>query len=222
MLKKTILGLICFLSVCSSAFAQTSDKRITFGLRLGANVSSYAVEECKMEDKVGFNIGGVFYIPLVEHLTFTPGINVGMYGKSSGTIVYSNIKEKDDYTFTPIVIQVPILLNYQFVLTKKLSIDVQAGPYISYIGGTSEGTYYSDGEEGQKELNQRTWRVDNKEETSGTINKSVDYGVSFGTGIRLNKVMLGVQYHYGFANFCKVPLAEMKNRTFAVNVGYNF
>lgn len=221
-MRKLFVTLACLLATSMSLSAQESEKEISFGIRLGVNISDYAVKECSMEDKMGFNVGAFVDIPLIEYLSLQPGVTIAMYGKSEGTLHYSNLKESDDYSYSPIVIQVPVLLNYQFKLANKIGLNVQAGPYISYMDGSSNGTYYSDGQEGNVEQGQRKWRVDDKDATSGEINKSVDYGIVVGAGIEMNKMSLGVQYHYGLADFSKVPLAEMKNRTVAICVGYNF
>ena len=70
----------------------------------------------------------------------------------------------------------------------------------------------------------KTTDSDDDEEVGGV--KRFDAGLSFGTGVSINKVYIGVSYDLGLANILNDKQwgkdYKARNRNFAITVGYNF
>lgn len=124
-------------------------------------------ENVSYSSKTGFTIGGIVDIRLYKNFYLKTGLNYIMYKYSNKfneplqqAIVFANEDQvwkgdvennyNEDYTLQ--LIELPVMASYRYVLTKKSSMHINVGPYISYglsakmkTSGTSEsnGSIYS-------------------------------------------------------------------------------
>lgn len=209
----------------------------TWGVRGGLNISNAADKYTgKLEDgesksdyesdfksRIGFHLGVILDLGLSESFYIQPGLFFTTRGMK-----FKEDSDGDTYEtkYHLNYLQLPILASYRFALTDKIKWHVNAGPYLacglggkvkwenSYDGETEKGDYKAFG----------TADEDSDEEKGGL--KRFDAGLSFGTGISINKVYFGLTYDLGLANIADKKEwgddFKIKNRNFAITVGYNF
>ena len=119
-------------------------------------------ENISYSSQTGFTIGGIVDIRLYKNFYLKTGLNYIMYKYSnkfnqtiSDAVVFANEDEvwkgdvennyNEDYTLQ--FIEIPIMASYRYVLTKKSSLHLNVGPYVSYglsakmkTSGTSESS----------------------------------------------------------------------------------
>lgn len=131
MKKKNLLMLSALFILTSASIAQTSDvnKRISIGLKVGANVSNvYDSEgaEFDADAKLGLAVGGFLQIPIGTFLGFHPEILFSQKGyQGSGSVLGSDY----NYTRTTNYIDVPLL----FALKATPNVTFLVGPQYSYL-----------------------------------------------------------------------------------------
>ncbi len=123
---------------CFSILVSAQSNKIQYGIKAGANLSAYSNSDSPFNDfkpKLGFYIGGLAEIGLMERLTLRPEILLTQYGSVfDAEILFSQTFEPataerfksriDDYTLA-----VPIHLR--FYITEKFAIEL--GPQLGYI-----------------------------------------------------------------------------------------
>ena len=102
---------------------------------------------------------------------------------------------------------------------------INAGPYVAVgVGGKVkwEETYDGDTDKGDYKAF-GTADEDSDQEKGGL--KRFDAGLSFGTGVSINKFYVGLTYDLGLVNAADKDAwkdYKMRNRNFSIGVGYNF
>ena len=144
-----------FPSVSSSSSGMFTGSPINYSLGDERENVSYS-------SQTGFTIGGVVDIRLYKNFYLKTGLNYIMYKYSNkfnqtipDAVVFANEDEvwkgdvennySEDYTLQ--FIEIPIMASYRYVLTKKSSLHLNVGPYVSYglsakmkTSGTSESS----------------------------------------------------------------------------------
>ncbi len=215
-----------------SATAQESG----FGVRASLNLSnvnnkydgevasgeSKSDYEYDFKNRVGFNIGLIYDWGISERFYIQPGL----YFTTRG----AKIKEsEEDYKFEEKwnlnYLQLPILASYRIALSDNVKWHINAGPYLAVgVGGKVkwEETYDGDTDKGDYKAF-GTADEDSDEEKGGL--KRFDAGLSFGTGVSIDKFYIGLTYDLGLVNAADKDVwkdYKMKNRNFSIGVGYNF
>ncbi|CCZ07238.1 porin family protein [Culturomica massiliensis] len=215
-MKRMIVSAVLIAALVVGVKAQ----EIKWGVKAGLNLTTAGKDlkdvmkdgDFDQKTKVGFHIGAFLDWGLTENFYIQPGL----YYANKG-VKFEN-KEDDSYKTKVNLsyLELPILASYRFSLSDNIKWHVNAGPYLAYGIG---GKFKYEGEEG-----------DEKEDAFGTGEdeaglKRFDFGLSFGTGVSFNAIYVGVKYDLGLTNIADKDSwddTKIKNRNFAVSVGYTF
>ena len=206
-MKKIVMLAVMAAGIVFSATAQESG----FGIRASLNLSNVnnkydgevASEESKSDyeydfkNRVGFNIGLIYDWGISESFYIQPGL----YFTTRGAKIEES---EEDYKYEEKwklnYLQIPILASYRIALTDNVKWHINAGPYLAVgVGGKVkwEETYDGDTDKGDYKAF-GTADEDSDEEKGGL--KRFDAGLSFGTGVSINKFYIGLTYDLGLVN----------------------
>ncbi len=203
-MKKLIFSLFGF-TVLFQAAAQNYEKNIS-GIRVGMNVSTlierYDVGSYTTGSRTSFHAGISDQILLTSDLPLY--LETGLYITQKGG-------RNDNLKFSPLYLQIPLLINYHIFVGNRLSIDPFAGVY--YALGVGGKIKYSSElyEEYEEDYFGR-----------GGMAKRSDLGLRFGVGLSWRDAYLGLGYELGLMDTRKAGMDKLKNGCFTLTVGYNF
>lgn len=223
-MKKAILILTALLLAATVAAqphgpgAPRYEKNI-LGVRAGVNISKLDVSAEGAAISTGWRTG--FYFAVADQILLTrklplyleTGVNFSSRGGKALIEAYGQMFET---TLNPFYIQVPLLLNYHFVIRDLLTIQPFAG---IYGGAGLRGMMKTDS--GKADLFR----------DPGFL-KRLDFGVRAGVGFTVRRVFLGVSYDIGCMNqlrggeFYDYSIGpenvEVRNGCLTISLGYNF
>lgn len=239
-MKKIILSMI--LAVCAVAVsaqratsssttffsAEKTDQPVTFGVRVGGNLSSIGGDLGKVYDKskFGFHAGVSVDIPILKSF----GINTGLYYVTKGAKFTDGDDEGDidyktaTYKVNTGYLEIPILASYRYNFTDDVRLEIDLGPYIAY---GINGKYKVDGGEAEDR------EGDGVDFFGDNGYKRFDAGLAFGAAVTFSQFYVGLHYEVGLANMARNVEVEIgdvsvktdvtaKNNNFLFTVGYNF
>ncbi len=202
-MKKIINITALFVLVSFAAQAQ----EVRFGLKGGANISSYLLDKDQIEDtegQWGFQAGIVTEISLTERFALQPEllyVNRGAQYRVAGITVEEDINSLD----------LPVLLKF-----KPLEVlNVYAGPQVSFL---LNGKY----EYGDEGVN---FEFDDRDDFN-----TIDYGFVVGAGVELGSFFVDARYSLGLNNALEdreindvfLENEDAKNNGVQVSVGFLF
>lgn len=200
--------------------------------------------ENDFKSRVGFNIGVIYDYGISEAFYVQPGLYFTTRGaKLKGKFGY---EEKWQMSY----LQIPILASYRITLSDNIKWHINAGPYIAcglggkikwkyadgkkgdykIFGTTSNNNYDDDDDDDDYDYYSYDYDYDNDynydyaSDQRGGI-KRFDAGMSFGTGVSINKFYIGLNYDLGLINIAdkkEYKENKMRNRNFSIGFGYNF
>ncbi|WP_018338004.1 MULTISPECIES: porin family protein [Butyricimonas] len=217
MFKKMLLLAVFCVGGMASLKAQQN-----WGIRGGLNMSTLDMTEAVFvggnsnKYKEGFRIGFVGNVENKRMFSIQPGLYLSMIGsRFKGEIKGVKTTESDRLFY----FQLPVLgsLNFKMKSAGK-KWHLYAGPYVAYsIGGKAKFkekganvkvSLFTEGEDGEQ----------------GTL-KKFDWGLTFGTGVTIKRLFVGLYYDLGMINIANKKILEgvtAKNRNFSLNFGVNF
>ena len=175
-----------------------SQAQTKFGIRGGLNASNISFDNlANRSERYGFHLGIFTEVPLVaDFMSIQPELSYSVKGTSYKP---ASVNQKLNMNY------VDLLLPVAFKLS---SIDVQVGPFASYLISTPDYTYYKD----------NTIVVD--------AFKKFDAGLTAGLSYNFSRMMIGLRYNQGFMDVTKdkarVLLGSGKNAVGQVSLGYKF
>ena len=192
---KNILLLLSFVALVQfSASGQ-------FGVRAGLNLSSVSIGgedaasiSSAIENATTFHLGAFYELALSEQIDFRPAALFNVKG-------FSVKGFKDPFSFS--YLQVPLDLSFAVFGNETLDIDLNVGPYFSFLLAAQD----FDGD-------------DIKDETRGT-----DLGFNAGVSADIGNIIVGFQYDLGLANaFIGDDNDDqtIKHRVISLYAGYKF
>ncbi len=207
-------------SSSSSSFFSTekSDEGVTFGIRAGMNLATFTGDVEDAKSRVGFHVGVIADIPLMQSLYIQPGIYVSQKGAKWE-------ESDDDYkykeTMNPLYIEIPILASYRYNFGGGSQLQVNFGPYFAYgIGGKVKI------EESEYDYNDDVWYIYKSEGDffgdKGADFKRFDFGLQVGAGFTFaTHYNISLGYQFGLTKF-NDGNSSIKNGNFLISLGYNF
>ena len=223
LIKLSLLTLL--ITLTSESFAQT------FGIKAGLNLSNMLIKDSEvflpydyLNDKPGmnpgFHLGVTSEIPVLDLFTLETGLLFNTMGYritteepfGSTTLV---TKENHDllYLDIPLTVKIPFSVSgYNFYgsfgpyagmgITGNIKTKATFGDLVE----TEKGTIRWGSEAGVDEL------------------RRVDYGLTFGAGVKLSYFQVGLSYILGLANISPESASGSKisNRVLGISVGYDF
>ena len=175
-----------------------SQGQTRFGIRGGLNAANISFDNLPNRgERYGFHLGIFTEVPLVaDFMSLQPELSYSVKGTNYKPST-DNQKLNMNY--------VDLLLPVAFKLS---SIDVQVGPFASYLISTPDYTYYKD----------------NKVVVDAF--KKFDAGLTAGLSYNFSRMMIGIRYNQGFMDVTKdnarVLLGSGKNAVGQVSLGYKF
>ena len=175
-----------------------SQAQTRFGIRGGLNASNISFDNLgNRSERYGFHLGIFTEVPLVpDFMTLQPELSYSVKGTSYKP---ASVSQKLNMNY------VDLLLPVAFKLS---SIDIQVGPFASYLVSTPDYTVY----------NENRVVVD--------AFKKFDAGLTAGLSYNFSRMMIGLRYNQGFMNVtkdnAKVLLGSGKNSVGQVSLGYKF
>ena len=225
---KIIIKLTIFVFLITMTFESFAQ---TFGIKAGLNLSNMLIKETEFfipynnnsynyKMNPGFHLGATAELPVSDLFTLETGLLFSVKG-----IIISNeenfgatpliTKEKQNllYLDIPIVAKVPFSLGgYDFYGS--------FGPYFGMgLAGNSKAIV-NFGDLHETESRSINWGSDEGIDDF----KRVDYGLTFGAGIKLNSFQAGLSYNLGLANISPESSSGsvISNRVLGISIGYMF
>lgn len=119
---------------------EKSDKPVTFGVRVGGNLSTLTGDVEDAKSRFGFNAGMSVDVPFLKSLYLETGLYATQKGCKFG-----------DEKVNPLYIEVPVLASYRYDFSNDVQLRVNAGPYVAYgISGKSGDEKYFSGDYANK------------------------------------------------------------------------
>jgi len=190
--------------------------QITFGPRLGLNMSKYAFnwtedwDEPQVKFKGGFSVACVLNWQFNDFLVLQPALSITKKGTAhdvdswnSGQFVYTGY-DRDRVTY----IELPVNLAGGIRLGTG-QIQVFVGPYIAYaIAGKNRYDYEkndngirTDYKDSKKiKFTNTIQEGDHDDEDVSGYQRPLDYGVNVGLGYRYNQLLFNLGFAMGLAN----------------------
>jgi opacity protein-like surface antigen len=195
----------------------------TFGLKAGLNLSNMLDKDdddtysndYKMNP--GFHLGATVDVPLSNFLSFESGLLFTTKGTKSETeIMGADFKARVILSY----LEIPLTIKATHDLGGGLKMYGAVGPYVGVgIGGKVKGTieYQGETETNEEEIK---WGGDEDEDDL----KRLDVGLTFGGGVEINSIMVGISYDLGLSNISAYQDEGTtgKNRVLKFSVGYRF
>lgn len=228
MKKGLILVLFALVSVVSYS-------QISWNAKVGMNMSNLTgMEESSM--KIGYNIGVGMEYQFTDMWSIQPSL---MFTTKGAKQDFSEEGYKDEYTYNPMYLQLPIMAAARFAVSDNMNVVVSAGPYLAFgIGGKVKNEFTDWNEDTDQEfLNSEKSDIfkDVKDEDGDLISKGAkkfDFGLGIGVALEFNKFFVGLNGEFGLAKFTDVPEFDkdyniigkksVKNLNFSIGVGYKF
>ncbi|MBS7232296.1 PorT family protein [Flavobacterium psychroterrae] len=202
-MKKVLLS-----AVAVMAFMSVSAQETRFGVKAGANLSTFGGDAEDAKSLVGFQVGGFAEIKLTDKFAIQPEILFSTQGaKSEESGLGYSYEDKILLSY----LNIPVMAKYY--VAEKFS--VEAGPQIGFLLSAKDKYEFSDN--GMSDSGKQDVK-DNYE--------SIDFGVNFGAGYDFTEnLSVGLRYNLGLSNIAKTEDGEdfkMNNSVFSLSVGYKF
>jgi len=189
-----------FAALSTAAFIPLTQAQI--GIKAGVNMASIAQNETEgdfsdyeKKSVIGFQGGLTFDLGISDIFTIQPEVLFIQKGGKSTYKLDDNNKIENRYYFN--YVDVPVLAKLKFYGDDGGSgFYFLAGPYVGLaLGGKVKSTTTLLGVENEAE-NDFSFDNDSEQERA----KRLDYGVSFGGGIKINRLILDLRYNLGLNN----------------------
>ncbi|MBF4485576.1 porin family protein [Flavobacterium sp. CSZ] len=202
-MKKVLLS-----AVAVMAFMSVSAQETRFGVKAGANLSTFTGDVDDAKSLVGFHVGGFAEIKLSDKFAIQPEILFSTQGsKQEGSDLFGSYENKVNVSY----LNIPVMAKYY--VAEKFSLE--AGPQIGFL--LSAKSKYEETVDGEKYSED----IDVKDGF-----ESIDFGVNFGAGYDFTEnLSVGLRYNLGLSNINKNEEgdnAKVKNSVFSLSVGYKF
>lgn len=226
-IKTVLLGLVLILSVKANA----QDNTLTFGVKIGANLSSMSGDLPFTKSRFGYNAGVTLDYGFTENWYLLTGLEYTAKGVNFKKIV--GIKP----TMSASYIQLPIHAGYKLNVSPSTKIVFHAGPYFALgvngkfklkdvdidvlediLDDISDVNFDDDDIKRLKNSNVNTFG-------DGNILKRFDLGLGLGVGAEFGKINMGIGYDFGLLNVANNDSdadVTIRNSNAYLSVGYKF
>lgn len=195
------LKVILFISVLLVANVNAQEKKTTFGIKAGLNLSNIGSDKGNYDNtktKAGFHAG------ITLDYAFTPQwyLLTGLEYTSKGVKVELS---SNDQNVTAAYVQLPVSAAFKLEVSDEMAILINAGPYFAYgvHGKIKQGSYEQD-------------------TFSGVALKRFDSGMNLGAALEWQKLCFGLGGELGFVNIMQKGNDKAETRNFTLSVGYKF
>lgn len=175
-----------------------SQSQSKFGIRAGLNVTNISFDELPNRgERLGFHLGVFADVPLMpDFISLQPELSYSAKGAAFKPL---NERRKLNMNYVDLLLPVAFKLG---------SIDIQVGPFVSYLISTTDYTVYND-----------------NSVVIGAFKKP-DVGLTAGLSYNFGHMLIGIRYNQGFVDVTKdnsrLLLGSGKNAVGQVSLGYRF
>lgn len=199
-----LLVVILLLTITASSYAQK------FGIKAGLNLSNMLIKDDQdtystdFKMSPGFHVGPTAEIPINKMFSFETALLLSTKGYKYSESGYTESAN---------------LLYLDLPLTAKASFDIGSikiyGAFGPYIGMGLSGKFKST-DSPDETLN---WGSGSEDDL-----KRIDLGLTFGAGVEINAIQIGLSYGLGLANISSFTDggSKINNRVVGISVGYRF
>jgi hypothetical protein len=186
-----------------------------FGLKAGVNLSNLYVDEDleSLDDektKVGFNAGMFLKVPIVRGFSLQPEL---LYSNKGAKLKYDAgiFGGEGEFRFNLHYVELPVLA----VINIAKSLNLHAGPYVSYLAAANVTRLDDDGD---------THDISDLE--ADNFNR-IDYGLVGGLGLDIQNLTIGARYNYGLREIGESGLSgrvtkDSRNSVISLYLGFGF
>lgn len=198
LLSSILISSMTVLGVSAQTTART-------GIKGGLNASTlYLNNVDDRNERIGFHVGVFTQIPVSSFFAIQPELQYSTKGVSAN---YNLLGATGKNTFKLNYVELPVLATFKL----GNSVDLQAGPYASYLVNSKVTT------EGDLGTDYRNINRDNF--------NTFDYGVAGGLNIYFGTAMLGLRYGQGLQPVAKdggarLLMGKAKNAVGQVSLGF--
>ena len=220
-MKKILSTALIVIALAFPAKAQdylldNPDNHAHFGVRLGLDVTSLVGNGNRYGTQSGFNLAGIYNLPIWKNLYFEPGIGM-FYDTATINAVYSVDDEKilDRGSIRNFGFRIPFNFGYRFDVTDDVSVHLFTGPQLNY--NITFGTYYN----GVKATNQPEADF-NRFDFQWNLGIGVDYLNYYAFiegGFGLSRLIQDKSLSF---NNHQLMFPGAKRNLFSIGIGYNF
>lgn len=173
------------------------------GIKGGLNYADLNIEDFETKNLVGYHFGGFISVPISDNFSFQPEL---LYSARGTKAEYDILNLKGESTLKTNYIDVPL----QGVIHFGDIIQIQAGPYISFL---TNSKFSTSGDLG-----------DDVENLDNDNFKNMDYGLTVGATANIGVFIIGGTYNYGLqeiqdSEVADVLLGSAKHRYVELFVG---
>lgn len=181
-----------------------------FGIKGGPNISNLRSGTGDKTSMVGFHIGGLYYLKIVDNLFLQPQLLVSY---EPTKIKYNSAIDDDirrrEFTQKGVNASTPILLSYKFDFKDNKAISIDAGGYLSC--GLFGDEKINNWEKGVHSKQSNSLFPDNRER--------FEYGLATGINYHFKEYLLSGSLKYGLNT---INYHQNKTLTFMFSFGYIF
>jgi hypothetical protein len=198
LLSSMLISSMTVLGVSAQTTART-------GIKAGLNASTlYLNNVDNRNERIGFHVGVFTQIPISSFFAIQPELQYSTKGVSAN---YNLLGATGKNTFKLNYVELPVLATFKL----GNSVDLQAGPYASYLINSKVST------EGDLGSDYRNINRDNF--------NTFDYGIAGGLNIYFGTAMLGLRYGHGLQPVAKdggarLLMGKAKNAVGQVSLGF--
>lgn len=211
----TRIALVILISMVSlQSYAQT------FGVKAGVNFANQSINFYDDTDIIlGYHIGGSIDIHLYKFLSIETGALLSTKGHKTDVFVRENSYDPEKtVTFKTKLyyIDIPVSAKFKCKVSKSVYLYGLVGEYIS-IGLSGKAII-------EDEVIENAVGELTDDYFGENIYKRIDYGLTFGGGVEIKKIQLGLSYDLGLGNISSYTEdgTSVKNRVLKLSVGYRF
>jgi hypothetical protein len=172
-----------------------------------------------------FNAGFLGDLPINDMFSFQAGLF--LQGKGSETTSNFGTNSYRKYTFRPYYLQVPVNFAVKIPVSDDSRIFIGAGPFVSMglFGKTTVTTKLGSAVETTSKEDIKFESIDGNDPDDSRLDrlKRFEFGLNGLAGIEVGRLMLGVNYDWGFTKinqaFDNENNDKNKYRTFSINLG---
>lgn len=169
-----------------------------FGIRAGLNVSNISFDNLpNKSERFGFHVGVFADLPVVpDFISVQPELSYSVKGTA-----FKPLNQRQTLNMNYVDLLVPVAF-------KLGSIDIQVGPFVSYLISTPDYTVF-----------------DENRIIADAFTK-LDAGLTAGLSYNFNRMLIGIRYNQGFLDVTKdnsrLLLGGGKNAVGQVSLGFRF
>ncbi|MDH6307259.1 hypothetical protein M2451_000408 [Dysgonomonas sp. PFB1-18] len=216
-LKTSLVAIALLIGVSASA----QDTPITFGVKVGANLSNFSGDVEDTKAKFGFNAGVTLDYAITPDIYLLTGLEFTMKGaKAEYGEEYNGVSVEVTEKANPMYLQLPVHIGYKLAIADNTKLVFHAGPYVAYgIAGKAKVEYK--GSVAGIDLSGKAGEHDffGSEEDGGY--KRFDFGLGLGVGAEFGKIGVGLGYDFGLLNMSRGD-AKVRNMNAYLTLGYKF